>query len=132
MRTLKPILLTALLLCLLDLPAMARRSGGGWHHGHRGGPRWSVGVGFPLFVGPSYFGPAYYSAQPVVVGRMVGTGSIVMDAQQALAAKGYTPGPIDGVMGPRTRAALRTFQTNSGLPVTGELDGLTLRALALL
>ena len=32
------------------------------------------------------------------------------NAQQALQAKGYNPGPIDGIHGPRTSAALRDFQ----------------------
>ena len=33
----------------------------------------------------------------------------VREVQQALAAAGYNPGPIDGVMGPRTKAALRKY-----------------------
>ena len=31
----------------------------------------------------------------------------IRDVQQALTTAGYDPGPIDGVMGPRTRAAVR-------------------------
>lgn len=42
--------------------------------------------------------------------------------QQALAAKGYRPGPADGVLGPRTRAAIRRYQADYGLPVTGEVS----------
>jgi peptidoglycan hydrolase-like protein with peptidoglycan-binding domain len=45
------------------------------------------------------------------------------NAQQALQAKGYNPGPIDGVHGPRTSAAIRDFQKAEGLTVTGQLDG---------
>jgi peptidoglycan hydrolase-like protein with peptidoglycan-binding domain len=45
------------------------------------------------------------------------------NAQQALQAKGYNPGPIDGVHGPRTSAALRDYQKAEGLKVTGEMDG---------
>ncbi len=33
----------------------------------------------------------------------------VKAAQQALRDKGYDPGPADGMMGPRTRAAVRDF-----------------------
>lgn len=54
-------------------------------------------------------------------------------AQRTLATAGYNPGPADGIIGPRTRAALRAFQRDSGLPVTGELDAATaarLNALA--
>src|SRR5260370_39810874 len=31
-------------------------------------------------------------------------------AQQALQAKGFDPGPIDGVVGPKTEDAIRNFQ----------------------
>ena len=44
------------------------------------------------------------------------------NAQQALQAKGYNPGPIDGVYGPRTTAAVRDFQKAEGLKVTGQMD----------
>jgi len=47
------------------------------------------------------------------------------NAQQALKEKGYDPGPIDGVHGPRTSAAVREFQKAEGLPVTGQVDGET-------
>src|SRR2546428_6181879 len=35
--------------------------------------------------------------------------SHVREVQQALVAAGYDPGPIDGIMGPRTKAALRKY-----------------------
>jgi peptidoglycan hydrolase-like protein with peptidoglycan-binding domain len=44
------------------------------------------------------------------------------NAQQALQAKGYNPGPIDGIHGPRTSAAVSDFQKAEGLKVTGEVD----------
>jgi lipid-binding SYLF domain-containing protein/peptidoglycan hydrolase-like protein with peptidoglycan-binding domain len=46
----------------------------------------------------------------------------VKRAQEALRDKGYDPGPIDGVVGPRTRAALRNYQQAESLAVTGRLD----------
>jgi peptidoglycan hydrolase-like protein with peptidoglycan-binding domain len=46
----------------------------------------------------------------------------VKSAQEALKAKGYDPGPIDGAMGPRTRAAVRNLQKAEGLRATGRLD----------
>jgi len=49
----------------------------------------------------------------------------VTDAQEALAQLGYAPGDVDGLMGPRTRAAIRAFQEQNGLHVTGALDGIT-------
>lgn len=45
------------------------------------------------------------------------------NAQEALQAKGYNPGPIDGIHGPRTSAAIRDFQKAEGLTVTGQIDG---------
>jgi peptidoglycan hydrolase-like protein with peptidoglycan-binding domain len=50
-------------------------------------------------------------------------------AQERLQALGFAPGPIDGVLGPRMRAALRQFQRTHRLPTTGELDEATWRAL---
>ena len=53
----------------------------------------------------------------------------VREAQQALQQKGYDVGPIDGVMGPKTSAALREFQQAQGLKASGRLDQQTLAAL---
>jgi peptidoglycan hydrolase-like protein with peptidoglycan-binding domain len=49
----------------------------------------------------------------------------VRAAQQALRDKGFNPGPIDGVMGPRTTAAVKDFQQKENLTVTGSLDAET-------
>ena len=50
-------------------------------------------------------------------------------AQEQLKAVGFDPGPIDGVLGPQTRAAFRRYQASQGLPATGALDEATRRAL---
>jgi len=55
----------------------------------------------------------------------VGSRDEVKKAQEALREKGYDPGPIDGVLGPRTRAALRSYQQAENLAVTGRLDSQT-------
>lgn len=39
--------------------------------------------------------------------------------QEALAAHRYAPGPIDGILGPKTRLAIREYQRDAGRPVTG-------------
>ncbi|MHB8650748.1 MAG: peptidoglycan-binding protein [Gaiellaceae bacterium] len=49
--------------------------------------------------------------------------------QVALRAQGLYLGPIDGVIGPRTLAAVRVFQRTHGLPTTGIADVRTRRAL---
>lgn len=46
----------------------------------------------------------------------------VAAAQIALRAHGFAPGPVDGLAGPRTRAALAAFQRARGLPAHGRLD----------
>lgn len=53
----------------------------------------------------------------------------VRAAQRALQEKGYDIGFIDGIMGPRTKAALEEFQRKSGLAITGIVDPATLGAL---
>lgn len=53
----------------------------------------------------------------------------VRDAQRVLAAQGYYAGPIDGVIGPGTRAALASFQRAQRLEPTGGLNARTLAAL---
>jgi peptidoglycan hydrolase-like protein with peptidoglycan-binding domain len=53
----------------------------------------------------------------------------VKSAQQALRDKGHDPGAIDGVMGPKTQAALKDFQKAQGLNETGRLDAETMAKL---
>ena len=50
-------------------------------------------------------------------------------AQDRLKAAGFDPGPLDGVLGQRTREALRRYQASQGLPTTGQLDEATRQAL---
>ena len=52
------------------------------------------------------------------------------DLQLALDRLGFSPGNIDGLSGPQTRAALRAFQTQQGLAVNGQLDENTRQRLA--
>ena len=49
--------------------------------------------------------------------------------QVRLVDLGYDVGEVDGLLGPRTHAALRAFQADQGLPVTGLPDGNTQRVL---
>jgi peptidoglycan hydrolase-like protein with peptidoglycan-binding domain len=46
----------------------------------------------------------------------------VMKVQKSLNDKGYDAGPVDGVLGSRTRAGLRKYQAAEKLTVTGRLD----------
>lgn len=49
----------------------------------------------------------------------------VSGAQDRLRNLGYGPGPVDGILGEGTEAALRAFQGDYGLSVTGALDDST-------
>jgi peptidoglycan hydrolase-like protein with peptidoglycan-binding domain len=49
--------------------------------------------------------------------------------QGALARRGYYDGQIDGVAGPGTRSAIREFQHDNGLPVTGRIDSQLVQSL---
>jgi hypothetical protein len=154
MTLFKTVALSAATLAVLALPSLAddwhhggrgdwHGGRGGWHGGSgwRGGSGVSIGIGVPLYspyyygpgyYGPGYYGRTYYDTAPVVVGREVGGGDVVADVQSALARKGYYTGEVDGAMGPRSRAAIRAWQADVGLRVTGTLNTATLRSLGLL
>lgn len=42
---------------------------------------------------------------------------LVAGTQSGLRDMGYDPGPVDGILGPRTRAAIRAYQKDHRLPV---------------
>ena len=50
--------------------------------------------------------------------------------QRALARLGYDPGPTDGILGPRSRDAIRAFQASAGLPADGRVSKRTVDAVA--
>lgn len=54
---------------------------------------------------------------------------LVLDIQRRLKALGFDPGPLDGVWGPKTRAAVRSFQSAAGLLVDGVVGKMTTEAL---
>ena len=60
--------------------------------------------------------PSYVAPQP---------SAEVREAQQRLQAQGIYNGPIDGIWGPDTEAAIERFQRGHGLQVTGRLDNTT-------
>jgi peptidoglycan hydrolase-like protein with peptidoglycan-binding domain len=53
----------------------------------------------------------------------------VRQIQQALSDRGFDPGPVDGVMGPKTRQAMRNFRQAQGLSGGDNADSATLSAL---
>lgn len=53
----------------------------------------------------------------------------IQNIQGILNNNGYDAGPADGVMGARTKAAIKAFQTDSGLTPNGQIDDALVKAL---
>jgi Putative peptidoglycan binding domain len=54
----------------------------------------------------------------------------VMQLQRELGQLNYYEGPVDGLMGPQTTAAIKDLQRQAGLPQTGQMNAATQAALA--
>ncbi len=59
----------------------------------------------------------------------VPTSDQISESQRLLARLGYTPGKPDGQVGEGTREAIRRFETDNGLPVSGDATVTLLRQL---
>lgn len=87
----------------------------------------SPGFGVSFYSGPSY-DSGYYRGIP----RSDDSGDeLSVDVQRALARRGYYHAEIDGDIGPGTRAAIRQYQYDRHLEVTGRIDRSLLRSLGL-
>lgn len=87
------------------------------------------GFGFPFYA--SYYHPSgyyypydyeYYNYGQPAYGVPSYSASIVVQVQTRLARAGYYHGAIDGVMGPRTRYAIRVYERIHGLRVDGAIS----------
>jgi hypothetical protein len=54
----------------------------------------------------------------------------VMQLQRQLGQLNYYEGPVDGIMGPQTTAAIKDLQRQAGLPQTGQMNAASQAALA--
>ena len=70
-------------------------------------------------------------AQPQRISGPKPSDDTVKRAQEALERAGYEVGTPDGQLGPRTIAAIKRFQTDRYLSVSGQLDETTLAALGI-
>jgi len=85
------------------------------------------------------YSSSYYPSDSVVAAPVTiapspvhdGSDDLIMDIQTALQANGYYKGKIDGEAGPMTRAAIRAFQADHQLPLTGRMDMRLLHALGI-
>jgi hypothetical protein len=90
-------------------------------HGHRYG--W-YGTGWYIIdPGFGYYDPGY--------GYGYNGGSVSVQVQEALSQQGYYNGPIDGLVGPGTSAAIANYQQNNGLRVTGTITHGLLNSLGI-
>ena len=99
--------------------------------------------GYPSSYGyyPSY---GYYASAPIVSFTFGSRPSVYSatryyapaesstleaSVQRALRKRGYYSGPVDGDIGPRSRAAIRGYQAEHGLEANGLIDNPLLRSL---
>jgi Putative peptidoglycan binding domain len=76
-------------------------------------------------------GPAQPSANPAQpTTPAVPPSAAVKTLQQQLGQLNYYEGPVDGLMGPQTIAAIKDLQRQAGLPQTGTMTPATQTALA--
>lgn len=52
------------------------------------------------------------------------------EAQRLLKQLGFKPGPVDGIVGPKTVSAVRAFERKNGLPSTGRITDLLIAKMA--
>ena len=57
--------------------------------------------------------------------------NLIKAVQRKLIDKGYDPGHVDGINGPRTQKALKAYQLDHGLSPDGILGQKTLKSLGL-
>lgn len=99
------------------------------------------GYGYGYYPYETYYDSSYYDegsypvqeyeAGPQTTQSEYHSDSQVSDVQSALAREGYYDGAVDGVLGPATRRALRNYQRDHGLDVTGQINHGVIEALRL-
>lgn len=72
-----------------------------------------------------------WSENPDITGSLSAPAAEVARAQAMLIELGYDPGSSDGLMGPRTRDAILTYQRSAGLDQTGSVNLALLKSLEL-
>jgi hypothetical protein len=85
-------------------------------------PAWGYDPGYSRYV---------YDV-PVYAYRGLPPDQVLRQVQAQLQDLGYYRSAVDGLFGPITRNALRRFQADHGLPVTGAVDEATLYALGMI
>src|SRR5262249_37515371 len=79
----------------------------------------------------SYYGGYPYSNYSYYGSGYGYAGSTVAAVQRRLGEFGFYNGLVDGVMGPRTRAAIAAFESTHGMVVDGVISGRLLNRMGL-
>jgi hypothetical protein len=114
----------------------------GWWHNHCGDRIVFVTVysqPFPFYFDAGYWYPAwgyypdsYYPYDGPIYGyNDLPPDEVIANVQTQLYNEGYYNGPIDGILGPDTRAAIADYQADHGLAVTAAIDQPTVESLGL-
>ncbi len=104
--------------------------GSGYGYGsYYGYARPSIGVS--LYSSPSYYTRERYTTYRSQPRSSSYDNELSVEVQQALKRRGYYRGSIDGDIGPGSRSAIRSYQADRGLSVTGRIDSSLLRALGI-
>ncbi|MCX6967141.1 MAG: peptidoglycan-binding domain-containing protein [Verrucomicrobia bacterium] len=96
------------------------------------------GYDYSGYPGTPYSEPAYpgsyadYSGPVPDVSPGLVAGDVVGNVQRVLRYRGFYRGPIDGLSGPATRAAIRAYDASVGLPPTGMIDARLLISMQLM
>jgi|GEM_PF-2033498 len=105
------------------------------HRHHRNNSRVYFSFGYPFGYGYPYYSSYPYGygsyARPRAVVYANTDGSIVLAVQRRLARAGYYRGAIDGVIGPGTRSAIRSYERANGLRIDGRIDRSLLATMGL-
>ncbi|HEX4537529.1 MAG TPA: peptidoglycan-binding domain-containing protein [Candidatus Acidoferrum sp.] len=95
---------------------------GGWYY-------WNAGYWFPAW---GYDPGAHYAYDgPICAFNDLPPDQVVANVQSTLQPQGYYQAEADGLLGPRTRAAIVNYQRDHSLYTTTTIDGPTLQSLGM-
>jgi hypothetical protein len=97
--------------------------GGGYYY-------WDNNYWYPAYGYDPYYSTYAYD-EPIYGYSNLEPGQVIANVQTALQEQGYYRDAVDGLIGPRTRAAISNFQRDHNLSITAAIDGPTLQALGL-
>jgi hypothetical protein len=110
--------------------------GWGWPYSYYGYSPYRFGYSYYPYsysYYPSSYGYPYsygYYSRPIYRGQPASS-NVVVRVQERLARAGYYHGAIDGVVGPRTRSAVRAYERAHGLRVDGVISNQLLATMGL-